>query len=270
MSDALTTQMLTPSLRRVYRSRAWCSAISASAACRLPTCTWLSPRLPRRNTSKSGQLWSVTGGLLSRRLSFGLIVLRFLNLIIPNDWSLNALGLRRVCQRGLTDPGAFFVGGLAPGDALGVARAVAGDDGLELVPVDRAEVVVAARLVPAQVGVGERDAELLRLRDGHVDEALAPLVVGVALCAPAHRLVGVRRVTVGRAEHHQRRPPGAVDRVLDHVALGLGTAHHRHEQLVTLSLVERLFLADADHRAGVGAVGGAAQRHLVADRGPVD
>src|SRR5487761_942699 len=144
MSDALTTQMLTPSLRRAYRSRAWCSAISASAACRLPTCTWLSPRLPRRNTSNSGQLSSVTGRLLSRPKSFGLIVLRYLILIIQNDLLFHAVRLRRVRERGLADPGALVVGRLALGDALGVARAVARDDGLELVPVDGAEVVVAA------------------------------------------------------------------------------------------------------------------------------
>src|ERR1700733_3169920 len=149
MSDALTTQMLTPSLRRVYRSRAWCSAISASAACRLPTCTWLSPRLPRRNTSNSGQLSSVMGGLLSRPLPFGMIVLVLLTFVFG-----------RVCEGRRTDPGAIAVGRAAFGDALGVARAVARDDGLELVPVDGAEVVVAARLVPAQLRVGERDAEL--------------------------------------------------------------------------------------------------------------
>src|SRR3984957_4005780 len=177
--------------------------------------------------------------------------------------------LGRVGERGLAGPGALVVGRPAAGEALGVAGAVARDDGLELVPVDRAEVVVAAFFVPAEVGIGQGDAESLGLRDRHVDEALAELVVGVPLDAPAHRLGGVGRVPVGRAEHHQRRPPGAVDRVLDHVALPLGAAHHRHQQLVPLPLVERLLLADADHRPRVGAVGGAAERYLVADRGPV-
>jgi hypothetical protein len=55
MSEACTTQIETPSLRRVYRSRALWSAISASGACSEPTCTWLSPRFPRTNTSYSGQ-----------------------------------------------------------------------------------------------------------------------------------------------------------------------------------------------------------------------
>src|SRR5580692_11500636 len=177
--------------------------------------------------------------------------------------------LGRVGEGGLADPGALVVGRPAAGEALGVAGAVARDDGLELVPVDRAEVVVAALGVPAEVRIGQGDAEPLGLRDRHVDEALAELVVGVPLDAPAHRLGRVGRIRVGRAEHHQRRPPGAVDRVLDHVALTLGAAHHRHQQLVALPLVERLLLADADHRPRVGAVGGAAERYLVADRGPV-
>ena len=79
-----------------------------------------------------------------------------------------------------------------------------------------AEVVVAALGVPAQVRVGQRDAERLGLRHGHVDEPLPQLVVGVPLDPPGHRLRGVGRVVVGRAEHHQRRPPPAVRRVLHH------------------------------------------------------
>ena len=75
---------------------------------------------------------------------------------------------------------------------------------------------------------------------------------------------------VGRAEHHQRRPPEPVDRLLHHRPLLVGAAHHRHQQLVALPLVERLLLADPDHRPAVGPVGRAAQRHLVADGGAVD
>ena len=47
----------------------------------------------------------------------------------------------------------------------------------------------------------------------------------------------------------------AVDRVLGHLLL-LGRALHESEQdLEALALVERLFLADADHGAAVGAEG---------------
>ena len=104
----------------------------------------------------------------------------------------------------------------------------------------------------------------------HVDELLPQLVVGVALDPPRHRLRGVGRVGVGRAEHHQRRPPEPVDRLLHHRALLVGAAHHRHQQLEALPLVEGLLLADPDHRPAVGAVRRPAQRHLVADRGAVD
>src|SRR5450756_548853 len=211
MSAAAITQMLTPSLRRVYRSRAWCRAISGSAACRLPTCTWLRPRLPRRNTSYNGHaaLASVMGRPGVGRARSG-------------RWTLCLWppGFRRVRERGLPDPGALVVRRLTARDALGVARAVAGDHGLELGPVDGAEVVVAAFFVPPQLRVGQRDAELVRLGDAHVDEALAQLVVGMPLDAPLHRLLGVGRVLVGRAEHHQRRPPVAVGRVW--TILGLG------------------------------------------------
>ncbi len=121
-----------------------------------------------------------------------------------------------------------------------------------------------------QVGVGQRHAECLGLRHAHVDELLPQLVVGVALDPPRHRLLGVGRVGVGRAEHHQRRPPEPVDRLLHHRALLVGAAHHRGEQLEALALVEGLLLADPDHRAAVGAVRRPAQRHLVADRRSVD
>ncbi|MCY1175843.1 hypothetical protein D9M73_160980 [compost metagenome] len=43
-------------------------------------------------------------------------------------------------------------------------------------------------------------------------------------------------------------------------------AHHGQEHFVALALVEALFLADADHRPGIRAVGGALQHHLVDDR----
>ena len=76
----------------------------------------------------------------------------------------------------------------------------------------------------------------------------------------------MRRLVVRRAEHHQRRPPPAVHRVLRHGVLRLGAAAEGQQQFVALALVEGLLLADADHRAGVRAVRAAAQRHLVGDR----
>src|SRR3546814_5054 len=87
---------------------------------------------------------------------------------------------------------------------------------------------------------------------------------------PAHRLGGVGAVGVGRAEHHQRRPPPAIERILRHVPLLLCAGGEVHHDLVALALVEALLLADADHGAGIGTVAGALQRHLVHDRRAVD
>jgi hypothetical protein len=53
-----TTQMLTPSPRRVYTSRALRRASSASAACNDPTCVWDRPRRGRMNTSHNSPLAS--------------------------------------------------------------------------------------------------------------------------------------------------------------------------------------------------------------------
>ena len=181
-------------------------------------------------------------------------------------------GIRRRC---LAHPGALVVGPTAVRDPLGVARPVTAQHPPELVPVDLAEVVVAALGVPAQLGVGQDDAELLGLRHHHVDELLAQVVVGEALDAPRHRLLGVTALGrgvpgVGRAEHRERGPPPAVGGVLGHGLLRLGAAHEGPEDLEALPLVEALLLADPDHGARVGAVGAAAERHLVHDRGAVD
>ena len=156
------------------------------------------------------------------------------------------------------------------GDALGVAGSAALDHGGELVPVGLAEVVRLPLLVPHQRGVRQSHTQCLCLRHGHVHELLPQLVVRVALDPPRHRLLGVGRVGVGRAEHHQRRPPEPVDGLLHHGALLVGAAHHRRQQLEALALVEGLLLADPDHRAAVRPVRRPAQRHLVADRRAVD
>ena len=62
----------------------------------------------------------------------------------------------------------------------------------------------------------------------------------------------------------------AVDGVLGHLLLGGGTVGELVENFPALALVEGFFLADANHGSAVGAVGGAAEGHLVADGGPVD
>jgi hypothetical protein len=157
------------------------------------------------------------------------------------------------------------VGLTAPAHALGVARPVAADDASELLPVDRAEVVVTAVGVPAQVIVGQVQPEHLGLGDGHVDKSLPQLIVAEPLDAPGDRLGRVRGRVVRGAEHHQRRPPVPVHRVLGHLLLRRRPVREGVEDLESLALMERFLLADAHHGPGVGTVGAAAQRHLVHD-----
>ena len=151
-----------------------------------------------------------------------------------------------------------------------VAGPVAGDHLLQLLPVDRTEVVVAPRLVPGQVRIGHLEAQVLGLGHRHVDELLAQVVVGDPLDAPAHGLRRVRRILVAGSEHHQRRPPPAVQRILGHGPLFLAAARQGEHDLVALALVKALLLADPDHRPGIGPVRAAAERDLVHDRGAVD
>ena len=83
------------------------------------------------------------------------------------------------------------------------------------------------------------------------------------------RVVSVYAVAVVRAEHHDRREPPAIDRVLHHLAL-LGRAlHHLQQQVVALALVEGFLLAHANHGARIRPVAALAQRDLVHDRGAV-
>src|SRR5262245_4902495 len=164
MAAAGTTQMETPSDRRVYRSRALRRAMAASGACRLPACVWDSPRRGRMKTSHSGQLSD------TRQLPLS-----------------SGIG-----SRGLAYPRAIVVRPPAVRHALPVARAVAADDTHQLVVVWLGVVVCAALGIPAQLGVGQRQAEHAALLGAHVDEPLAQLVVGEPLDLPCHRLRRMR------------------------------------------------------------------------------
>ena len=130
----------------------------------------------------------------------------------------------------------------------------------------RAPAIVA----PHQLVVRNRQAKVFGLRHRFVDEFLAQLVIGVHLDLPRHRLRRVDRVLVRRPEHHQRRIPEPVQRILRHLFLFGRAGGHLHHDRVTLPLVERFLLADPDHRAGIGTIAGALQRHLVHDRRAVD
>src|SRR6202035_1123886 len=170
--------------------------------------------------------------------------------------------LLAISDRRRAHPGAARLRVAALLQALAVARPVAGDDVAELVPVDGAETPMAGSLVEAQRRIGKGQSQMVALRHRRIDEFLAQLVVGEALDLPADRLVGMLRLLVRWPEHHQARPPPALERVLRHRLLRRRAGAQRQHDLVALALVEALLLADADHRPRVRAVGAAAQRDL--------
>src|SRR6516225_2363546 len=73
------------------------------------------------------------------------------------------------------------------------------------------------------------------------------LVIGKALDLPFGRRVAVLARLVRRTEHHQDRPPPAIQSILRHRLLPFGAAAQRQHDFETLALVKGLFLADADH-----------------------
>ena len=147
----------------------------------------------------------------------------------------------------------------------------AGQHAAEFGPVDVAEHPVPVGRLEPQIWI----------RNGQPDDTAAcgtvastnflpQFVVGEAFDLPAHRCVGVLRVAVGRAEHHQHRPPPAIQRVLRHRLLLRRALAQRYHDLEALALVEALFLADTDHRPRIGTVRAPTQRDLVHDCGAVD
>src|SRR5205814_7778494 len=98
------------------------------------------------------------------------------------------------------------------------------------------------------------------LWNGLVDEALPQLVVREDLDPPPGRLRAVHALRIGRTEHHQRRPPPAVERVLRHRLLLGSAGAELHHDVEALALMKALFLADPDHRSRIRAEGTAAER----------
>src|ERR1700682_1787034 len=157
-------------------SRAACSASVASEACSEPTCLCARTLRLRIKTSHSGV--------------FGVAIMTSLN---------SCCGLRRqpllalfgIGLRCLAHPCAFVVR-LAPRrKPVAVARAVTGQYLIEFVPVDRAVLPMPGRLVLLHAGIGNRKAEILRLRHRGIDEFLPQLVIGEPLDLPFRRGVAV-------------------------------------------------------------------------------
>ncbi len=103
-----------------------------------------------------------------------------------------------------------------------------------------------------------------------INELLAKLIVGAGLDAPAHQLRRVGRFAVTGAEHHQRRPPPAVDSVLRHLALHRRTLGIANDHLLPLLLVKAFLGTDAHHGPRVGAIGAVGQHRLIDDGCAVD
>src|SRR5580765_4043508 len=79
-------------------------------------------------------------------------------------------GVRKRC---VANPCAVLPGLDARAQPVAIAGSVALDHLVELVEVDRSEVVVLAVRVPLEQRIGHGDAEIVGLRHGLVDEALA-------------------------------------------------------------------------------------------------
>src|ERR1700684_1459866 len=135
-------------------SRAACSASVASLACSEPTCLCARPLRLRIKTSHSEM--------------FGVVIMTSLN---------SGCGLRRqfllalfgIGLRCLAHPGAFLMC-LAPRrQAIAIARAIACEHLIELVPVDRA-VFPMSGFVLFHAGIGNRQTQKLRLWHCRIDE----------------------------------------------------------------------------------------------------
>src|SRR5690606_342018 len=157
-----------------------------------------------------------------------------------------------VCSKRFAHPGAFFVSPYSSAQTFAVAGPIAAQHGIELFPVDLAEVVLAALLVPLQIWIGDGQAQVVGLRHSLVDKFLSQFIIGKQLDAPLHRLGAVWRILIGWPEHHERRPPPAVQRFLRHLFLFCRALTAKlDKQVVTLALVEGLFLTDPYHCPGV-------------------
>ncbi len=131
-------------------------------------------------------------------------------------------------------------------------------------------VIVAALGIPLQCRIRQVQSQQLDLRHGGIDEFLAQIVVADPLDAPLHGLRRVNRGAVAGSEHHDHRPPPAIQGFLRHgLLLGSAAAQRQHD-VEALTLMKRLFLADPDHRARVRSVRATAQRDLIHDGGAID
>src|ERR1700744_210057 len=110
------------------------------------------------------------------------------------------------------------------------------DDIIKLRPVDLSKIIMPGFLVPFQSGIWNREPKVICLGYSLVNESLADLIVGQQFDFPTDRLRGMRRLGVGRAKHHERRPPPTTQCVLSHTSLGRGAPRHCGHDLEALAL----------------------------------
>src|ERR1700681_5073362 len=157
-------------------SRAACSASVASLACSEPTCLCARPLRLRIKTSHSGVF-----GVAIMTLLESLCGLCRLSLC-----ALFGIGLRRFAH-----PGAFVMR-LAPRrEPVAVARSVAGQHLIEFLPVDFAVFPVPRPLVLFHAGIGNGEAQILRLRHGGIDTVVPQHAHMEALDSPRCRGVAM-------------------------------------------------------------------------------
>ena len=111
--------------------------------------------------------------------------------------------------------------------SLPITGAITRDDALKFLPVDIAKIIMASRLIPAEIGVGHLKTDGKGLLYSLIHELLSQFIITSALDLPFHRLGRMRRLTIMGAKHHQGRPPPAVQRILRHSALRLGAQSQR-------------------------------------------
>src|SRR5690554_2703975 len=181
--------MLTPSIRRVYTSRAFSIAMRASAACKLPTCLWSSPCLLRIKTSHKGH----------SALSLDISLFSFISL------TFFLMG-----HRGFPHPSPFI---MRPGSAfqsLPITGSPAFNDPPKLLPVNFSKIIVSPLRIPFQVRIGYLQPQIFSLWHRNIHKTLPQFVIGKPLNFPLHGPLGIRRILIFRTKHHQRRPPPTI------------------------------------------------------------
>src|ERR1700674_136258 len=168
-------------------------AISASGACRLPTCLCARPCWLRIKISHNGH--SVLVKSVAPRICLPVNANMEGRLQVRHH-SSHLLSLTRCLflsiSRGRFPHPLPLVEGLDPcTQALAVARPISLDNIPELVPIRFAVVVMAAGFVPLQVWIRKCKPEVFPLRDGLVDKFLAQFVIGEEFDFPLHGLCAV-------------------------------------------------------------------------------